>query len=203
MRVVAGEARGRKLKGPATEATRPIIDRVKTALFDILSWRVEDVAFLDLFAGVGSVGIEALSRGAARATFVELDGGVLAILRENLVTTRLAERAETLRTDAFAFLAAAHAQGRVFDMVYVAPPQYQGLAARAVACLDAAPLTAPGGLVIAQVHPRERGELDQLALTSLRRYDERRYGSTLLVFYEHRAPADPAPPQQPAQENEP
>jgi hypothetical protein len=53
------------------------------------------------------------------------------------------------------------------------------------------------------VHPRERGELDQLALTSLRRYDERRYGSTLLVFYEHRAPADPAPPQQPAQENEP
>lgn len=185
MRVVAGEAKGRRLKGPKTEGTRPIIDRVKTALFDILSWRVEDTTFLDLFAGTGSVGIEALSRGAAAATFVEIDPAVLKILRENLEITRLADRAETLRADAFAFLESAAAQGRHFDIVYVAPPQYHGLAARAVRRLDSHPLTQPGGLVIAQVHPRERGELDQLALATLRRYDERRYGSTLLVFYEH------------------
>src|SRR6202043_3586023 len=104
MRVVTGEAKGRKLKGPKTSGTRPIIDRVKTALFDILSTRVEDTHFLDLFGGVGSVGIEALSRGAARATFIEMNGKVLKILRENLQITGLADRAETLHADAFKFL---------------------------------------------------------------------------------------------------
>jgi 16S rRNA (guanine966-N2)-methyltransferase len=189
MRVVAGIAKGRRLKGPKSDATRPIIDRVKTALFDILSWRVEDVRFLDLFAGTGSVGIEALSRGAASATFVELDAGALAIVRENLEHTQLAAHAETVRGDAFAFLSAAASQGRRFDMIYIAPPQYQGLAARAVAALDAAPLTEPGGMVIAQVHPREGIELGALALTRLRRTDQRTYGSTLLLFYEHAAPS--------------
>ena len=187
MRVVGGTARGRKLKAPPTDGTRPILDRVRTALFDILSWRVEDTRFLDLFAGTGSVGIEALSRGAARATFVELSPAVLKIVRENLTSTGLADRGETIHADAFAYLRTARAQSLAYDIVYIAPPQYHGLAARAVAALDAAPLTTPGGLVIAQVHPRERADLDDLPLDTLRRYDERRYGSTLLVFYEHRA----------------
>src|SRR5438876_8418795 len=104
MRVVTGEAKGRKLKGPKTMGTRPIIDRVKTALFDILSTRIEDTRFLDLFGGTGSVGIEALSRGAAHATFIEMNFKVLKLLRENLQTTGLAERAETLHADAFKFL---------------------------------------------------------------------------------------------------
>src|SRR5213080_1622571 len=104
MRVVTGEAKGRKLKAPKTMGTRPIIDRVKTALFDILSTEVEDTRFLDLFGGVGSVGIEALSRGATHATFVEMDGKVLQILRDNLKITGLSNRAETIRCDAFKFL---------------------------------------------------------------------------------------------------
>src|SRR5438132_7763446 len=104
MRVVTGEAKGRKLKGPKTPGTRPIIDRVKTALFDILSTRVEDARFLDLFAGIGSVGIEALSRGAASATFIEMNYSVLKLVRENLKITGLGDRAETLHMDAFKFL---------------------------------------------------------------------------------------------------
>ena len=106
MRVVTGEAKGRKLKGPKTPGTRPIIDRVKTALFDILSTRVEDARFLDLFAGVGSVGIEALSRGAASATFIEMNYSVLKVVRENLKITGLGDRAETIVADAFKFLQA-------------------------------------------------------------------------------------------------
>src|SRR6266851_7131306 len=104
MRVVTGEAKGRKLKGPKTPGTRPIIDRVKTALFDILSTRVEDARFLDLFAGIGSVGIEGLSRGAASATFIEMNYSVLKLVRENLKITGLGDRAETLQMDAFKFL---------------------------------------------------------------------------------------------------
>ncbi len=185
MRVVAGSAKGRTLKAPKTSGTRPVMDRVKTALFDILAPIIVDARFLDLFAGTGSIGIEALSRGAESATFIEMGAEAFACARDNLASTGLAGRAETIRTDAFKFLEAARATGRQYDIVYVAPPQYRGLAARAIAQLDAAPLTAPGGLVIAQVDPRERADLDALALTRLRRDDERRYGSTLLVFYEH------------------
>jgi 16S rRNA (guanine966-N2)-methyltransferase len=184
MRVVAGTAKGRKLKSPASSGTRPVMDRVKTALFDILAYRIRDTGFLDLFGGTGSIGIEALSRGAAKATFIELDGPAIRCIHENLAITGLGDRAEVMRADAFAFLRQANSDGRRYDIVYLAPPQYQGLAARALAELDVAPLVPAGGLVIAQIHPRERGDLDGLQLQRLKRIDERRYGSTLLVFYE-------------------
>lgn len=185
MRVVAGEARGRKLKAPDTLDTRPIIDRVKTALFDILSTEVEDASFLDLFGGTGSVGIEALSRGAAHATFIEMNYKVLKLLRENLQTTRLAERAETLHGDAFKFLLQKNAEARstTYDIVYVAPPQYQGMAARALEILDSSPLVAENGLVIVQIHPKEREGVAAISCQRLALSDERRYGSTLLMFY--------------------
>jgi len=208
MRVVTGEAKGRKLKGPKTIGTRPIIGRVKQALFNILSYRVEDARFLDLFAGTGSVGIEALSRGAASATFIEMNSKVLHVLRENLQITGLAERAETLHADAFKFLQAHMTGGnrlvgrdsragaglavedtgergnaREYDIIYVAPPQYQEMAARALGLLDSSPLLARSGLVIIQIHPKERAGVAALSLAHLALTDERRYGSTLLMFY--------------------
>ena len=188
MRVVTGEAKGRKLKAPKTAGTRPIIDRVKTALFDILSTRVEDARFLDLFAGTGSVGIEALSRGAAHATFIEMNHSVLKLVRENLKITGLGDRAETLQADAFKFLQSNAVQNgnaqRVYDMIYVAPPQYHEMAARALAMLDSSPLLAEDGLVIVQIHPKERSVVVAVPLTRLVLSDERKYGSTLLMFYE-------------------
>ena len=161
------------------------MDRVKTALFDILAPEIVGISVLDLFAGTGAVGIEALSRGAASATFIERSPDAWRLVRENLALTNLSDRAEVLRTDAFAFLQQAAAANRRYDLVYVAPPQYEGLAARALAQLDAAPLTEPDGLVIVQIHPQERSGVDTVPLKRLRRYDERRYGSTLLLFYAH------------------
>jgi 16S rRNA (guanine966-N2)-methyltransferase len=190
MRVVTGEAKGRKLKAPKTLGTRPIIDRVKTALFDILSTRVEDTRFLDLFAGTGSVGIEALSRGAVHATFIEMSQSVLKIVRENLKITGLADRAETIHADAFKFLQAQNANTqddstkRQYDIIYVAPPQYYEMAARALSLLDSSPLLAENGLVIVQIHPKERPVVAAVPLKRLKLTDERRYGSTLLMFYE-------------------
>lgn len=192
MRVVTGEAKGRKLKAPKMPGTRPIIDRVKTALFDILSARVEDARFLDLFAGTGSVGIEALSRGAASATFIEMSYSALKLVRENLKITGLDDRAEVLHTDAFKFLqtyttekqSIAGSQKREYDIIYVAPPQYQGMAARALQLLDNSLLVPDTGLVIIQIHPKERSVVAAVPLTRLALTDERRYGSTLLMFYE-------------------
>jgi len=193
MRVVAGRAKGRKLKSPKSPNVRPIMDRVKTALFDILAPEIEDARFLDLFAGAGGVGIEALSRGASAATFVELDAETWKLIGENLRITGLDAHAETLRADAFRFIESAHASGKRYDIVYVAPPQYQGMAARALAQLDAAPLIEVGGLVIVQIDPRERAGLETLTLRTLAPIDERRYGGTLLIFFERLAdPSDGA-----------
>ncbi len=192
MRVVTGEAKGRKLKAPKTIGTRPIIDRVKTALFDILSSEVEETRFLDLFGGVGSVGIEALSRGAAHATFIEMNYKVLKILRENLAITGLADRAETIHGDAFKFLQTAQSlvgadggrpSSRTYDIIYVAPPQYQEMAARALQLIDSSTLLPQEGLVIVQIHPKERAGVVAVPCTRLHLVDERRYGSTLLMFY--------------------
>ncbi len=186
MRVVAGSAKGRQLKSPPSNKTRPIIDRVKTALFDVLGDRIPGATVLDLFGGVGSVGIEALSRGARHATFIELDAATADVLRENLRATRTADHAEVVRGDAFAYLTSAANQHRHFDIIYVAPPQYHGLAAKALLQLDAAPLTKPGGLVVIQIDPHERIDFAPLALRHFTLADERKYGSTLLLFYEHR-----------------
>ena len=186
LRVVTGEAKGRKLKTLKTmTGTRPIMDRVKTALFDILSREIRGSRFLDLFAGTGGVGIEALSRGAAHATFIEMDRKILQLVRDNLQITKLADRADALQADAFTFLEQANrSAGRTpYDIVYVAPPQYHEMAARALALLDTSPLVSEKGLVIVQIDPKEREGIVAVPCTRLALTDERRYGNTLLMFY--------------------
>ncbi len=178
MRVIAGEAKGQRLLAVPGTTTRPIADRVKESLFNILDERVVGATFLDLFAGTGSVGIEALSRGAAAATFVERDERAVQTIRANLEATGLAARARVIRQDVFRFITTAAEAG--YDLVYVAPPQYRGLWVKTVEALDGHPLVSPGGLVIEQMFPKE---YHALSLTKLAPVDERKYGSTLLVFY--------------------
>ena len=180
MRVISGTAKGRKLKSVPGEGTRPVTDRVKESLFDILGADVRDARFLDLFAGTGGVGIEALSRGAAEAMFVEQGRAALATIRANLAATGLAGRARVMRADVFALLAGA--PEAPFDYVYVAPPQYKGLWNKALEILDECPRwLSTESWVIAQIDPVE---YQPLSLVTLHEFDQRRYGSTLLVFYE-------------------
>jgi len=179
MRVVAGEAKGRRLKSVPGEGTRPILDRVKVALFDTLGNRVVGCHLLDLFAGTGGVGIEALSRGASHATFVENGHRALRVLRENLTLTGFADRATVLPMDVFHFLAGR--QTKAFDLVFLAPPQYQGLVPKTLTALLSSAVLTEGSLVVAQQDPKEPVVSD---LTRLLIVDQRRYGTTLLVFYE-------------------
>jgi len=179
MRVIAGKAKGHRLYSVPGQSTRPITDRVKESLFNILAHRVMEARFLDLFAGTGGVGIEALSRGAREATFIELHERALVTIRRNLEVTRLADCARVVRRDVFKFIA--QYAGEPFDIIYVAPPQYKGLWTRTLRALDGSPLLAPGTLVVVQIHPKEFEPLD---LTYLVLSDKRKYGSTLLCFYE-------------------
>jgi 16S rRNA (guanine(966)-N(2))-methyltransferase RsmD len=165
--------------------TRPITDRAKESLFNILKDFVVGARVLDLFAGTGSVGIEALSRGAAEVVFIDRSPAALRTVRANLEHTGLAGRARVQRADAFKYLS-----GPIeapFDFIYVAPPQYKGLWADVLTALDDRPgwlVIYPGGasgIVVAQIHPRE---YQDLPLHNLVEYDQRKYGSTLLCFYE-------------------
>lgn len=180
IRVIAGTARGRKLKQVPGAGTRPIMDRVKEALFNILGSEIVDADVLDLFAGTGSVGIEALSRGAAYAEFVESSGQAADVIRENLELVNLDAAGHVVRADVFAYLRGTPQKG--FDYVHVAPPQYDGLWRRTLEALEANPnWVNPDGVVCAQIDP---SEYEALTLTHLSQFDRRRYGNTELVLYE-------------------
>ncbi len=183
MRVISGQAKGRKLYAVPGNKTRPITDRVKQALFDIVSGDVVGSRFLDLFAGTGGVGIEALSRGAEWAVFVERRAAAVRVIARNLEATRLADRARVVRADVLGFLAHPPADEAPFDLIYVAPPQYRGLWADTLRALDRAghPLLLDDSLIIVQIHPKE---YEPLPLTHLALADQRHYGSTWLCFYQ-------------------
>ena len=184
IRVIAGSAKGRKLKMVPGDSTRPVMDRVKEALFNILGAAVRGCSFLDLFAGTGSVGIEALSRGAGRVVFIDNDRMAIQTIHENLALTRLGERAEVLRTNVFNYLQRSHPEP--FEYIYIAPPQYKGWWKEALLILDQKPTHLhPDGVVIVQIDPSER---EEVALQVLEPFDERVYGKTLLWFFER--PAD-------------
>ena len=181
MRVISGTAKGRHLQSVPGDSTRPVTDRVKEALFNIFGADIIDARFLDLFGGTGGVGIEALSRGAAQAVFIEKNRKAQETIKSNLAQTRLSDRAELVRGDAFVYLQIAPTP---FHYIYIAPPQYQRLWIDALQLIDAQPeWLADDGEIIVQIHPKE---YEVLSLQNFEEIEQRKYSSTLLVFYEHK-----------------
>jgi len=179
MRVITGTAKGRKLQMVPGDNTRPITDRSKEALFSIIGDWIIETRVLDLFGGTGAVGIEALSRGATFAHFIDLDSRAVRTIQQNLKHCQLEQQALVERGDSFGFLK--RYNGESFHLIYIAPPQYQGLWLKALQHIDTHPeLLAEYGTVIVQIHPRED---EPLELGYLQEYDRRRYGSVMLIFY--------------------
>lgn len=181
MRVISGSAKGIRLASVPGKSTRPITDQVKEALFNIIGPSIVDKTILDLFGGTGAVGIEALSRGADHAVFLDTNYKAFKIIQQNLKTTHLDEYATVYKKDAFTFLR--EEPDQQFDLIYIAPPQYQDLWHKAMQELDQNPNWV--GLwdrVIVQIHPKEFDE--NYGYTNFGIYDRREYGDTLLIFYE-------------------
>ncbi len=179
IRVIAGTAKGRRLKLVPGDSTRPIMDRVKESLFNIIGRNIIDANVLDLFAGTGSVGIEALSRGAQYALLTDLDAGAIRTISDNLKITGFTAQATVRKIDAFTLLK--QAADRAYDMIYIAPPQYKNLWSAALLALESnLSWLHPDGEVIVQIDPTENAPV---ALTHLHLSDERRYGNTLLLFF--------------------
>lgn len=180
MRVIAGVARGHPLAAPRDRATRPITDRVKETLFAILGERVVDATVLDLYAGSGAIGIEALSRGAMHATFVDTARPALATIRANLERTRLTAAASVIAADARRFLESPKAGP--FELVFLDPPYDER---DIVAPLrGVVPRLAPGAIVA--IKHFWRTEVPEVAGLELRR--QRRFGETMLTFLEANGP---------------
>ncbi len=187
-RVIAGLAKGTRLRAPG-EGTRPLADRVKQTLFAILEPDLPDARVLDLFAGSGAGGIEALSRRAAHAVFVERDAGAVAAIKENLARTHLADRGSVVRGEALAYLANRAAADGPFDVVLIDPPYADvGLLEAALARLATnADLTTPEAWVVAKHFWRTSPPAAAGLLASVR---TRRFGETALTFYRKAGPLE-------------
>ncbi|HEY7836729.1 MAG TPA: 16S rRNA (guanine(966)-N(2))-methyltransferase RsmD [Solirubrobacteraceae bacterium] len=177
MRVIAGTLGGRRLKAPAGRATRPTSDRVREALFATLD-DIGGARVLDLFAGTGALGIEALSRGAGRAVFVERDAVAAGVLRQNLRALQLGpERAELRRADARSALRTASQAGETYDLVFIDPPYGEADAWSRRLRAGLPGLLAPGARVIAESDRRAPLALELPVET------ERRYGDTSITIH--------------------
>lgn len=156
------------------------MDRVKESLFNILG-DVAETRWLDLYAGTGQVGIEALSRGAAEVVFIDKARVAIQTIHDNLTHTRLASGAIVVQADALAYLK--QTSRGPFDIIYIAPPQYLGMWIDALQLVDAAAerYLVDDGLAIVQIDPREYKDLNLSVLSLI---DQRRYGNTLLCFYQ-------------------
>lgn len=180
LRVISGTAKGRRLKTVPGDITRPVMDRVKEALFDVLAGDVIDSTWWDLFGGTGAIGIEALSRGAAFVRFTDVNRAPVETIRANLDHCGFSGRAEVRRGDAFTMLGAP--ADRPFDYMYIAPPQYMDLWSRALRAVDAqADWITPWGTLIVQI---DRKEYVRVELAHFDETEQRKYGNTLLVFYD-------------------
>jgi 16S rRNA (guanine966-N2)-methyltransferase len=177
--VIGGKAKGFNLLSVPGDSTRPIMSKVKAAVFNIVAPYILESTWLDLFAGTGSVGIEALSRGASLARFVDNQNAAVKTIKANLEHTGLADQAEVWQKSAFTVLdLPADSQ---FDFVYIAPPQFKEIWSQALFALDQNPAwLKDDSWVIVQI---DKVEYQDLELENLKLFDRRSYGSTELVFY--------------------
>ena len=180
MRVISGIAKGKRLKAPSGLATRPITDMVKEALFNIWGQKVVEAKILDLFAGSGSVGIEALSRGAREAVFIDNSTAAVKSIKENLSNCRFEKGYEVYRNDVFKALQRLERQGRQFDLIYIDPPfTKDGLFYSTMEALAETSLLTPDGMVVIRT-PRKK---QMPSFESLIKFRQDHYGESSLHYY--------------------
>ena len=177
MRVITGTARGITLKPPQGMQTRPTTDRVKEALFSIIQFEIPGARILDLFGGTGQLGIEALSRGAKSAVFVDAGEAPCKLIRENLRRTHLEENAKVVRSDYLAYLSGCREQ---FDIIFLDPPYAEVFLENALKRIAEIDILQSGGIIVAE---RPVGKELPWEFEGFTRSRDYKYGNTLLTVY--------------------
>jgi len=183
-RIIGGSFRNRLLKAPSGSKTRPTLAIMRKAVFDILQSEIEGAKFLDLYAGSGAMGLEALSRGASHATFVEIDRFALRSIQENCQTLKVEKESSLLCSDALLALKKLAKEGKSFEIIYVDPPYAQAHLLEKIALfIDSSSLLSEGGTLFLEEGVPVQLKTSSLPLTSLRYIDTRTFSrSTLHQF---------------------
>ena len=179
VRVISGSARGLKLNTPGDDRVRPTTDRVKESMFNIVQDWVYDSQVLDLFAGSGALGIEALSRGASQAVFCDNSLDSIKIIKSNIEKARVADRSQIVSGDFKRSLRDMEAKNQSFDMIFVDPPYYEGLFEEVLDTIRSCKILKKDGIVIVEHDAKKPiGQVEGLEV-----YKEKKYGITMLTFY--------------------
>lgn len=176
MRVIAGSAKGARLTAPTGQGTRPTADRIKENIFNIIAPYVPGACFLDLFCGSGAIGIEALSRGAKKAIFLDADKISLELTRQNLEKTKLQDKATIFQGDAAKILQ--KLSKKHFDIIFLDPPYFEELANKTLKAILELDILADMGYIIVETSK----EAKNIDLSLLEVFKERTYGNTKLIF---------------------
>jgi len=179
LRIIGGELRGKKLFSVNGAKTRPTSDRVREAIFNILSSRVRGAVVLDLFAGTGALGLEALSRGAGFVVFADVDRDAISVLRRNIQACRLETKTKTIQWDIKKNLNCLEASAPAFNLVFMDPPYNQNFIQPSLLNLRACQCLAKGTCIVIEHALKEPIPEDP---TALQLTDQRRYGKTLVSF---------------------
>jgi 16S rRNA (guanine(966)-N(2))-methyltransferase RsmD len=178
VRIIAGTAKGRRLATPTGSHIRPVLDQVKESIFNIL-YSVENLDVLDLFAGTGSIGLEAISRGAASVMFVDSDREAVKLLHENIRKCSFENQCRVIPKHINSALKMLEKSGRKFDLIFIDPPYLKDLVNPTIRQVFETGLLNDGGTIIIEHHPKE--PIENLP-NGLKISDERKYGQTLMTF---------------------
>lgn len=181
MRVISGSARGMKLKAPEGLNTRPTTDRIKESLFNIISGELYDISFLDLFSGSGGMGIEALSRGAENAGFVDNNTDSINVIRDNIKKARLEDKSEVLKCTAVEAVGKLGNRGNKYDIIFMDPPYSKGFVEPVLKAIVCEKLLKPQGFIIVE-QAIDEAEINVLGLRVFR---VKEYKTTKMIFLEY------------------
>lgn len=179
LRVISGTARGKKLLSPKGYDTRPTTDRIKESLFNILAYEIADTYFLDLFSGTGAIGIEALSRGAAKAVFVDKSFESINIIEKNLKNSKLYENAVIMKMDFINAISKLKKEGMLFDIIFLDPPYGTDLAEKAISeIFHSKLLKETGFIIVEQSEDDDISFIDKINILKIKEYTR-----TKMVFF--------------------
>lgn len=183
MRIISGSARGRKLLSPPTSETRPTLDRVKEAMFNIIQLYTRDSIVLDMFSGSGSLGLEAVSRGAKKCYLIDKSPSTFPMLKQNVDTLNFQEQCVCLNMDSYLALKDFNKKGIGFDIIFIDPPYRKDMIPVAIKEIQDLGLLKKDGIIVTKIDTIEEifNGCSQIVLS-----DKRKYGNTTVCFYKHR-----------------
>lgn len=183
MRIIAGRAKGRKILSPATMETRPTLDRIKENIFNMIQNYVPDAVALDVFAGTGSLGLEAVSRGAKECYLVDKSPVTFPILKENIINLKFQDECTCLNMDSYDALRNFVKNKKVFDLIFIDPPYMKDMIPKAVGIITEGEILKKDGLIVTKI---DTGEEIYEGNESIVLQNSRKYGNTTVCFYKYK-----------------